>query len=95
MEDYTIQNANEWMTIFFWNDPESPEAYGEIKDPTYGKQNMHYYGILENSYAKILDYIQIPFDENVMKSPENFRVENKQLTIKPTAIRTTYKVARY
>lgn len=83
---YRIEDTEKYMTIFF------SKMDGEIMNTAAGKETMFFFADREKEYSLIWDYIQLPYDLEVMQFPHFFKVENGEIVLKTMGI-TKYKIA--
>lgn len=72
----TIQEMKEKMTIFFY------KRTGTIQCLVTGIQDMSLFGDYRLDYELIIDYIVVPYDENILKNRDDYFIKNNELISK-------------
>lgn len=73
------------MTVFY------NIRLGIIDNVVDSEQDMGIYGIFEEDYKKIIDFIVVPRDQMVHNNPDDFHVIDGQLKMKPREIPEQYR----
>jgi len=73
------------MTVFY------NKRLGMIDSVADGEQDMSVYGILEEDYEQIIDFIVVERDQMVHDDPDDFEVVDGELKMKPQEIPERYR----
>lgn len=79
---YTIEDTNKYMTIFY------SKADGEIMNTAAGKETMFFFADREKEYSLIWDYVQLPYQIEVMQFPQLFKILDRQIILKSSFLKS-------
>ena len=80
--NYNIGDENKIMTIFY------SKADGEIMNTAAGKETMFFFADREKEYSLIWDYIQLPYQIEVMQFPQLFKISDRQIISKSSFLKS-------
>lgn len=79
---YSIEDTNKYMTIFY------SKMDGEIMNTTAGKETMFFFADREKEYSLIWDYVQLPYQIEVMQFPQLFKISDRQIISKSSFLKS-------
>lgn len=80
--NYNIGDENKIMTIFY------SKADGEIMNTAAGKETMFFFADREKEYSLIWDYVQLPYQIEVMQFPQLFKISDRQIISKSSFLKS-------
>lgn len=80
--NYNIGDENKIMTIFY------SKADGEIMNTAAGKETMFFFADREKEYSLIWDYVQLPYQIEVMQFPQLFKILDRQIILKSSFLKS-------